>query len=77
MKHSLKVVVAGLICLFATTYAGAAEDSMEEMTRLLKLRLGTDAVDTPRTSSADPDGSHTRIETAHRGGSPEPLEESQ
>jgi len=47
MKHSLKVVVAGLICLFATTYAAAAEESVEEMTRLLKLRLGTDAVDTP------------------------------
>jgi thiol:disulfide interchange protein DsbC len=47
MKLSLKVVVAGLICLFATTYAGAAEESIEDMTRLLKLRLGTDAIDTP------------------------------
>ena len=47
MKLFPKAVVAGLICLFAMPYAGAAEDSLEEMTRLLKLRIGTDAVDTP------------------------------
>jgi thiol:disulfide interchange protein DsbC len=47
MKHFPKAVVAGLICLFAMPYAGAAEDSLEDMTRLLKLRTGTDAVDTP------------------------------
>jgi protein-disulfide isomerase len=46
-----KAIVAGLICLFAMPYAGAADESpkdpSEDMTRLLKLRLGTDAVDTP------------------------------
>ena len=51
MKLSSKAIVAGLICLFAMPYAGAAEeptkDSLENMTRLLKKRLGTDAVDTP------------------------------
>jgi thiol:disulfide interchange protein DsbC len=47
MKLFPKAVVAVLICLFAMPYAGAAENSLEEMTRLLKLRIGTDAVDTP------------------------------
>jgi len=51
MKLFPKALVVGLICLFATPYAGAAdespEDSLENMTRLPKLRLGTDAVDTP------------------------------
>jgi thiol:disulfide interchange protein DsbC len=47
MKLSPKALVAGLICLFAMPYAGAAEESIEDMTRLLKLRLGTDAIDTP------------------------------
>lgn len=47
MKLFPKALVAGLICLFAMPYAGASEDSVEDLTRLLKLRLGTDAVDTP------------------------------
>ena len=47
MKYFTKALVASLICLFAMPYAGASEDSVEDMTRLLKLRLGTDEVDTP------------------------------
>lgn len=54
-KLSPRALLVGLMCLLATPYAGAADESpevlpevsLEEMTRLLKLRLGTDAVDTP------------------------------
>ena len=51
MKLFPTALVAGLICLFAIPYAGAAEDSpkesIEDMTRLLKMRLGTDEIQTP------------------------------
>ena len=57
MKLSSKALVAGLICLFAMPYAGAADEltneSVEDMTRLLKLRLGTDAIDTPVPTGID------------------------
>ena len=53
MKLSSKAVVAGLICLFAMPYASAAEESLEDLTRLLKMRLGTDAVDTPVETSIE------------------------
>jgi thiol:disulfide interchange protein DsbC len=47
MKLYSKAVVAGMICLFSMPYAGAAEESTEDLTQLLKMRLGTDAVETP------------------------------
>jgi thiol:disulfide interchange protein DsbC len=46
-KYFTGALVASLICLFAMPYAGASEDSAADLTRLLKLRLGSDAVDTP------------------------------
>ena len=53
MKLFPKALVAGLILLFAMPHASASEDSLEDLTRLLKLRLGTDAVDTPVATGID------------------------
>jgi thiol:disulfide interchange protein DsbC len=46
-RRFLPVLLAGMACLMSATYAAAADESLEEMTRLLKLRLGTDNVETP------------------------------
>jgi len=48
-----KILAASLVCLFAAHIAGAADESVEEMTRLLKLRLGTDQFDTPTPTGVD------------------------
>ena len=42
-----QAVIASLILMLSMPFAHAAEESLEDMTRLLKLRLGTDQVDTP------------------------------
>lgn len=42
-----RAVIASLVLMLSTSFAHAAEESLEDMTRLLKLRLGTDQVDTP------------------------------
>ena len=47
IKLISSALLAGLIGLFATPFAIAADEVTEDMTRLLKLRLGTDEVDTP------------------------------
>jgi thiol:disulfide interchange protein DsbC len=46
-KRFLPVLLAGIVCMMSATYAAAADESIDEMTRLLKLRLGTDNVETP------------------------------
>jgi thiol:disulfide interchange protein DsbC len=46
-RRFLPVLLAGMACLMSATYAAAADESLDEMTRLLKLRLGTDNVETP------------------------------
>jgi thiol:disulfide interchange protein DsbC len=47
LKIFSPVVIACLVSLFATPVFAADDEALQEMTRLLKLRLGTDAVDTP------------------------------
>jgi len=47
------LVLVGLCWLFGATLANAADESLEEMTRLLKLRLGTDDVETPVATGVD------------------------
>jgi len=42
-----QAVIASLVLMLSFSFAQAAEESLEDMTRLLKLRLGTDQVDTP------------------------------
>jgi len=42
-----QAVIASLVLMLSISFAYAAEESLEDMTRLLKLRLGTDVVDTP------------------------------
>jgi thiol:disulfide interchange protein DsbC len=42
-----RAVIASLVLMLSFSFAQAAEESLEDMTRLLKLRLGTDQVDTP------------------------------
>ena len=42
-----QAVIASLVLMLSISFAYAAEESLEDMTRLLKLRLGTDEVDTP------------------------------
>ena len=42
-----QAVITSLVLMLSTSFAYAAEESLEDMTRLLKLRLGTDEVDTP------------------------------
>lgn len=43
----LPALMAGLFCLSGLSIASAADESVEEMTRLLKLRLGTDNIQPP------------------------------
>lgn len=47
IKFFSAVGVACLVTLFATPVFAADEEALEEMTRLLKMRLGTDEVATP------------------------------
>ncbi len=42
-----RAVIASLVLMLSISFAQAAEESLEDMTRLLKLRLGTEEVDTP------------------------------
>jgi thiol:disulfide interchange protein DsbC len=42
-----QAVIASMVLMLSISFAYAAEESLEDMTRLLKLRLGTDVVDTP------------------------------
>jgi thiol:disulfide interchange protein DsbC len=53
MKLFPKILMAGLVCLLATHQATAGDESVDEMTRLLKLRLGTDQVETPKPTGVD------------------------
>jgi thiol:disulfide interchange protein DsbC len=46
-KRLLPFILAGLTCLLPVPGASAGDASIDDMTRLLKLRLGTDAVETP------------------------------
>lgn len=46
-KFSLIAAAAGLACLVSLSLVSAADETEEDLTRLLKLRLGTDAVETP------------------------------
>jgi thiol:disulfide interchange protein DsbC len=48
-----KILMAGLACIFAMHPAAAGDESVDEMTRLLKLRLGTDQFDTPTPTGVD------------------------
>jgi thiol:disulfide interchange protein DsbC len=48
-----KILLAGLVCLFVTNQAVASDESVEEMSRLLELRLGTDQFDTPTPTGVD------------------------
>ena len=52
-KLLAKILMASLVCLLATHQASAADESIDEMTRLLKLRLGTDEVETPKPTGVD------------------------
>ena len=45
-KFSLIAAAAGLACLVSLSLVSAADETEEDLTRLLKLRLGTDAVET-------------------------------
>ena len=47
MKIFLRALVASCVIVLSYSVAGAADESIEEMTRLLKLRLGTDQVEPP------------------------------
>jgi thiol:disulfide interchange protein DsbC len=46
-KFIPRAVVTSLVLMLSISFAQAAEESLEDMTRLLKLRLGTDQVETP------------------------------
>ena len=46
-KFIPQVVLTSLVLLLSISFAHAADESTEELTRLLKLRLGTDLVETP------------------------------
>jgi thiol:disulfide interchange protein DsbC len=48
-----QALVASLILLLSFSLVGAADESMEEMTRLLKLRLGTDQVEPATATSVE------------------------
>ena len=46
-KFFFRIVIACLVSLFALPAFGASDEALDEMTQLLKMRLGTDDVDTP------------------------------
>ena len=48
-----KILMAGLMLVLATHHAAATDEAVDEMTRLLKLRLGTDQVETPKPTGVD------------------------
>ena len=48
-----QALVASLILLLTFSFVGAADESLEEMTRLLKLRLGTDQVEPATATSVE------------------------
>ena len=52
MKSFLSIT-SGLLLALCLSYAPANEESPEELTRLLKLRLGTDQVETPVETGVD------------------------
>ena len=48
-----QTITASLVFMLSYSFAGAAEESIEDMTRLLKLRLGTDQVAPPTPTGVD------------------------
>jgi thiol:disulfide interchange protein DsbC len=48
-----KILATGLVCFLAMHQAAASDESVDEMTRLLKLRLGTDQIETPKPTGVD------------------------
>jgi len=48
-----QVVLTSLVLMLSFSFAHASEESTEDMTRLLKLRLGTDQVETPVATGVD------------------------
>ncbi len=48
-----RAVVAGIVFLLSFPFTAAADASLEEMTRLLKLRLGTDRVEPAAATGVD------------------------
>lgn len=48
-----RAVITSLVLMLSMSFAQAAEESLEEMTRLLKLRLGTEQVETPVPTGVD------------------------
>jgi thiol:disulfide interchange protein DsbC len=48
-----RALVASFVLMMASSVAGAADESAEELTRLLKLRLGTDQVEAPTETDVE------------------------
>lgn len=48
-----RAFVASLVLMFSFSFVGAADESLEDMTRLLKLRLGTDQVEPAIATSVE------------------------
>jgi thiol:disulfide interchange protein DsbC len=48
-----RALVASFILMMASSVAGAADESADELTRLLKLRLGTDQVEAPTETDVE------------------------
>ncbi len=53
IKQFTSALLAGLLCISFMPFAIAADEATEDMTRLLKLRLGTDDVDIPVPTGVD------------------------
>ena len=48
-----RALVASFVLMMASSIAGAADESTDELTRLLKLRLGTDQVEAPTETDVE------------------------
>ncbi|MDH3763888.1 MAG: hypothetical protein OEU50_23160, partial [Gammaproteobacteria bacterium] len=48
-----RALVASFVLITTCSVAGAADESAEELTRLLKLRLGTDQVEAPTETDVE------------------------
>ena len=48
-----QALAASLVFMLSFSFANSAEESIEDMTRLLKLRLGTDKVEPPTATGVD------------------------
>ena len=53
MKRFFTVAIAGIALMLSTSLVIAADESPDDLLRLLKLRLGTDDVDTPVATGID------------------------